>query len=286
MYESVIELAPAVVKPAQGVQETAPAQAPLAPPLAQPPGQPPVAPPTPAAPLTEEALAAAAAALLLGAVVPPAGMPMSSALGIMLLGFIPTRLLKRPEQAAQAALIAARFVLEAAPSSRGVTPQAPKPDPQKLISKPSAESPSSASGEKGSSSPKMGFSSGPVGRSQFARELLLSIRYGINAGIRLAGMKPGNLEKALKRELNYYRAHRAAQAHRTRAAAALDNAVGMWGDLLSWRAVLDERTTPDCRAVNNKNFRVSRPPRMGLPGMVHALCRCVPGPPIPGAAVI
>jgi hypothetical protein len=50
----------------------------------------------------------------------------------------------------------------------------------------------------------------------------------------------------------------------------------IYGDRLGWFTVRDTSTTPDCLHAHGRDFLVSRPPRMGFPGAVHALCRCRP----------
>lgn len=91
------------------------------------------------------------------------------------------------------------------------------------------------------------------------------------------------LSDAVAREKVLWELHREAALRRRAAAARVDDAVDAYGLVLSWRAVLDKRTTPDCHAANGLNFRVDRPPRMGFPGAAHPRCRCVPAPPRPGA---
>lgn len=49
--------------------------------------------------------------------------------------------------------------------------------------------------------------------------------------------------------------------------------------LLGWYAVLDDRTSSECRLANGRNFDSRRVPPIGFPGAVHPSCRCKPGPP-------
>lgn len=88
------------------------------------------------------------------------------------------------------------------------------------------------------------------------------------------------------REQHYLRLHNEAKQARRDAGDAADRMAEIHGDILSWRAVRDGRTTPDCAAADGKNFSVSEPPLMGFPGGVHPYCRCTAGPPIEGAQTI
>lgn len=84
----------------------------------------------------------------------------------------------------------------------------------------------------------------------------------------------------LEKERRYFTQHRTAQNIRRRAAIAVDGAANAHGDVLGWYAVLDEKTTPECRDANGKNFLLYSPPAIGFPGLLHAgNCRCTPGAP-------
>jgi len=106
---------------------------------------------------------------------------------------------------------------------------------------------------------------------------------------------PGNaLRTAMESEERYFLLHLAAEERRMRAAALQDMASLLNVDrdrdatkgLLGWRAVLDDRTTPECRYAHGRNFKADRMPEIGWPGAVHVHCRCSPGPAIPGAPLI
>lgn len=95
------------------------------------------------------------------------------------------------------------------------------------------------------------------------------------------------------RETQYFDRHRDAEERRQRAAALQDVAAMLNSDrsdanehLLGWRAVLDERTTPECRWAHGRNFDATKMPSIGFPGAVHMRCRCSAGPAVPGAPVI
>jgi hypothetical protein len=56
--------------------------------------------------------------------------------------------------------------------------------------------------------------------------------------------------------------------------------------MLGWYAQMDDRTSPECRAANGKNFDPVKPPLIGYPGAVHPTCRCKPGPAHRGADLL
>lgn len=96
---------------------------------------------------------------------------------------------------------------------------------------------------------------------------------GTDAGKRLSE----DLADALRREKIYWQAHKAAQQKRDAASKQVDVAAGKFGELLGWYAVRDERTTPECKQSDGRNFYRSVPPNIGLPGTVHPACRCFAG---------
>jgi hypothetical protein len=73
---------------------------------------------------------------------------------------------------------------------------------------------------------------------------------------------------------------------RMAAASRVDSASMLYGLLLGWNTVHDSHTTPECRHADRKNFWADRMPLIGYPGMTHPNCRCWPGPPVPGAAIL
>jgi SPP1 gp7 family putative phage head morphogenesis protein len=91
---------------------------------------------------------------------------------------------------------------------------------------------------------------------------------------------------ALATERRYMTLHINASARRVTAATTVDGAAEAYGPLLSWNAVMDARTTAECRAADGKSFYAAIPPTIGYPGTVHPHCRCTPGPPRPGAPVL
>lgn len=98
----------------------------------------------------------------------------------------------------------------------------------------------------------------------------------------VAAGKP--LHAASEREKDLWRLHEDAYRRRRLAAARVDEAVDRHGLVLSWRAVIDKRTSMDCRAANGRNFRVDRPPRLGFPGAAHPRC-LLPGSVVSAAGI-
>jgi len=121
-------------------------------------------------------------------------------------------------------------------------------------------------------------------------QMFLSIARRLTSDVKQALSQNRSIARALldgvARERRYYGLHRDAMWSRSRAAMAVDMAAMQYGLLLGWHAHDDDRTTPDCRAADGKNFRVDAMPRIGFPGTVHARCRCTPVSPYPGAALL
>jgi F like protein len=128
------------------------------------------------------------------------------------------------------------------------------------------------------------------------QNLLRRAQFVVSAGKRLAGDirqaraqgKPVRtaLADGLARERRYYSLHLAAMWNRAAAAGKTDMAALEHGDLLSWNAVLDGKTSAECRAADGKNYHASVMPAIGYPGSVHPHCRCYPGPARPGAPLL
>lgn len=144
------------------------------------------------------------------------------------------------------------------------------------------------------------FSGGPV-EWQKRQNLTRRAAYLINAARRMATAlvtsrhDPGALTRAVDAETRHLRAHVDAVARRQRAAVRVAEALKTergkgeqpeFDLLLGWYAVLDSRTSPDCRKANGKNFDPLRPPAIGLPGTVHPHCRCKPGPSHPTSQTV
>lgn len=95
-----------------------------------------------------------------------------------------------------------------------------------------------------------------------------------------------SLDEATRRENQYYRQHLEAMLNRAKIAGNIDRMAGRYGDLLGWYAKLDNRTSPECREANGKNFNASVRPPIGYPGSVHPHCRCKPGKPFRTRATV
>jgi SPP1 gp7 family putative phage head morphogenesis protein len=113
-----------------------------------------------------------------------------------------------------------------------------------------------------------------MARRVAADEPQMRARYVYNAARRLTShLVDGTFVDGLRAEQGYLRAHWAAGRNRQAAARNLDEvAATAPAGLLRWVATMDERTTPDCAALNGTVFTIDNPP--GVPGAVHPRCRC------------
>ena len=123
-------------------------------------------------------------------------------------------------------------------------------------------------------------------RAQF----LVSSAQRISTDIRQARSQNKRLRDVLPdimtRESRYYGQHLNAIWSRMEAASRVDSASMEYGRLLGWNTVHDSHTTPECRAADRHNFWADRMPLIGFPGMTHPRCRCWPGRPYAGAAIL
>jgi len=162
----------------------------------------------------------------------------------------------------------------------------------------------------GNAPPELGVPTGPAQEQEAEHAKAWLGMYLVAAAGRLmeateadvAGERGTNVATtaAQKAEERYYQLHRSAEGRRMRAAALVDMAArlnsdrGGTGDelaaaeveYLGWRAVIDNKTTPECRAANGLNFKADRMPVIGWPGAVHVECRCSAGPAVPGAGIL
>lgn len=137
---------------------------------------------------------------------------------------------------------------------------------------------------------------GPATRAMQRLNVLRRAQYLLNAARRLthtilANPTPQGVTGAVAKEQRYYAQHVHASNNRTQAAALADSTAqqhgkpdpttGKPGVLLGWHAVMDDRTSTECRAAHGKNWLITAIPKIGLPGTVHPHCRCKPGPPWP-----
>jgi hypothetical protein len=119
------------------------------------------------------------------------------------------------------------------------------------------------------------------------RNALLRAVYLINASQRLAPFyrDEAQLYQARAVEEQYRAAHEEAERKRNESAQQVaQEAAGYGVDkngelLLGWYAVLDSRTSADCRWANGRNFNALIRPSIGYPGTVHLSCRCRAGKP-------
>jgi len=110
--------------------------------------------------------------------------------------------------------------------------------------------------------------------------------YLVNAVRRLAPAvgsgDVGRIVRAERAEDRYFAAFLEAERRRGVAASAVALVASQYGIdangelLLGWQAVLDNRTSADCRWAHKRNFNALVAPRIGYPGTVHLECRCRP----------
>lgn len=129
---------------------------------------------------------------------------------------------------------------------------------------------------------------GPAVRQTAAGEATYRAMYLLNAADRVqARIKTGTSPAdAVRAELGNYRAHLAAQQNRAVSAVAVDRAARRFGPVLGWRAVMDARTSAECRRADGKNFSLTSRPLIGWPGSVHPHCRCRPVAAFAGAGFV
>jgi hypothetical protein len=94
------------------------------------------------------------------------------------------------------------------------------------------------------------------------------------------------MDAQVTREQRFYFLHRQAMWSRAQAAMSTDMAALEYGPLLGWKAVLDNRTSPECKNANGRNFYATAMPDIGFPGSVHLACRCRAVAPWPGGKLL
>lgn len=122
---------------------------------------------------------------------------------------------------------------------------------------------------------------GAAGRRTTQDAHLFRAWYLLNATRRIqTGMADGKTpDQVIRSERNYLRAHQRAQIRRAQAANQTDTAaeaslINTGRRMVVWRAVIDARTTRDCRMMNGKIFDPAVGTTIGLPGSAHPFCRC------------
>lgn len=113
---------------------------------------------------------------------------------------------------------------------------------------------------------------------RITRELQLARAQGQPLGLAL--------RDAAARERRFYGQHLQAIIQRTQAASQVDARAAEYGLLLGWYTVRDKKTSAECLRANGKNFYATSMPLIGFPGGVHPHCRCFPGKPHAGAAIL
>lgn len=120
---------------------------------------------------------------------------------------------------------------------------------------------------------------GPAGRANERINVVRRAQYLVNAATRL--VQP---EHSIDAERRHLESHLNAVRARTEATARVDKAAALHGPELGWHAILDSRTTPECRAAHGHNFSAFNAPKIGYPGTLHGgTCRCRAGTPFAGA---
>lgn len=83
------------------------------------------------------------------------------------------------------------------------------------------------------------------------------------------------LNAAMSDEMRFFKLHVAAQRNRAQAIdGVFREASNDEHRMLIWKAKMDSRTSPECRAANGLTFTIADPPKIGWPGAVHPHCRC------------
>lgn len=126
-------------------------------------------------------------------------------------------------------------------------------------------------------SPPVPMAPGPAMAVILRAQSAYQAAYLVNAAARMQNaVNTGtSLDDAIAAEMRNLVMHADAQTNRRQSAAAVDDVAG--GDphrLLIWDAVMDDRTSAECRAADGNTFTAADPPSIGYPGMVHPHCRC------------
>lgn len=125
------------------------------------------------------------------------------------------------------------------------------------------------------------LSSAPI-RAVHRQNLIRRAAYLVKAARRLTtAAKAGQLRQGLQTEQKFLAEHLDATRKRVLAGREVAQVAQQTQNpdrLVGWYAVLDNRTSPECRRANGANFRFDQIPLIGFPGAVHPHCRCKPGP--------
>lgn len=132
-------------------------------------------------------------------------------------------------------------------------------------------------GRRRTGSPARRFGPQTMVRRMAAAEPDYRARYLLAASRRLTqAIVDGEFTAGMRREHRYLGAHRRAGKRRARIAADYDR-VARRATYLRWRAVMDDRTSPDCAARNGSTWHRDNPP-FPPPGAQHPACRCIAVP--------
>lgn len=131
-----------------------------------------------------------------------------------------------------------------------------------------------------------GRSTGPAGEWTRRTYPARQAAYLLAAGRRLAVETPD-----MTAERRYLAQHLGAETSRVQAAIVVDRLATVHGRVLGWQAVMDDVTTPGCRAADGRNFLAAAPPFIegfpAYPGTLHGgACRCQAVPPFPQASLL
>lgn len=202
--------------------------------------------------------------------------------------FLPKRLVDRLTSlglSARAVRDAGKLALEPPLTGRGRHGSPSPTPPGTPPASPSGAYPGSPPGT-GPESPAGAYPGTPAGspmtstaRQAKADEPTMRAQYILTAAKRLTRAQTLDVyDQALRLEQTYLEQHRGAGQNRVKAAQALDEIAAKHGPWLQWIAVLDQRTTPDCRALNGRLFTIDNLPNGQIPGAVHPRCRCRAAP--------
>lgn len=133
-----------------------------------------------------------------------------------------------------------------------------------------------------------GAKSGTATVTSARLERVFRATYLVNSAKRISkhmreGGKPLEI---IQRERQHFASHLEAQSRRRTVARQIDTTALRHGKTLGWYAMMDTRTSAECRWANGRNFEVDKRPPIGYPGTVHPNCRCKPGPPHAGTRTV
>lgn len=125
-------------------------------------------------------------------------------------------------------------------------------------------------------------------RAVAAVDLYYRAAYVINASHRIEDNLKARtpLGEVVSKEARNYDMHEAARRQRLDAASHIGSAVAEHGNLLGWYLDPELNNEIECIRASGNNFYASRPPIIGLPGMVHPNCGCSAGAPHFGGRMV